>query len=96
VERNKRNSDFGTGSGETPSGQSPHSLMDDSVFNDVEDGKGWSSAHASTISPNAMRWGGRRANNPDERNVQTFLDSLPGKFGLRRTSTSQCRLAGNR
>ena len=66
---------------ETPSGQSPHSLMDDSVFNDVEDGKGME--FGTRLHDFAERYAMGEVvepTTPDERNVQTFLDSLPGKF----------------
>jgi len=66
---------------EMPSGQSPHSLMDDSVFSDVEDGKGME--FGTRVHDFAERYAMGQAvepTSPDERNVQAFLDSLPGEF----------------
>jgi ATP-dependent exoDNAse (exonuclease V) beta subunit len=66
---------------DTPTGQSPHSLMDDSVFSEVEGGRGVEFgtrvydfaeqyAEGEPVGPS----------NADERNVATFLDSLPGEL----------------
>ncbi|WP_280537759.1 ATP-dependent DNA helicase [Halopenitus sp. POP-27] len=65
----------------TPSRQSPHSLMDDDVFGDVEEGMG--TAFGTRVHEFAEEYALGRAVEPtssDERTVRTFLDSLPGEL----------------
>ncbi|WP_394743079.1 UvrD-helicase domain-containing protein [Natronococcus roseus] len=64
---------------DTPTGQSPHSLMDDRVFSDVEEGKG--KEFGTRVHEFAEQYAEGRdvePSNDDEQHVKAFLDSLPG------------------
>ncbi len=64
-----------------PIGQSPHSLMDDGVFEEVEDGMGME--FGTRVHDFAERYAEGEEiepENDDERHVKQFIDSLPGEL----------------
>jgi ATP-dependent helicase/nuclease subunit A len=70
---------------EGPVAQSPHTLIDDSVFEDVSDGKGFD--FGRRVHEFAERYAEGEAVEPengeinsDERHIKAFLDSLDGDF----------------
>jgi ATP-dependent exoDNAse (exonuclease V) beta subunit len=64
---------------DTPDGQSPHSLMDDRVFSDVEEGKGVKfGTRVHEFAEQYAQFEPVEPSNADERNVKDFLDGLPG------------------
>ncbi len=66
---------------EGPVGHSPHTLMRDDVFEDVDDGRG--TAFGTQTHEYAERYvleGYIEPSNDDERNIQLFLDSLDGEL----------------
>lgn len=64
-----------------PTGQSPHSLMDDGVFSEVEGGKGIEfGTRVHDFAEDYAEGGLVEASNPDEENVKEFLDSLSGEL----------------
>ncbi|MFD1589285.1 UvrD-helicase domain-containing protein [Halorientalis brevis] len=66
---------------EGPQGYTPHSLMSDDVFEDVEEGRG--TAFGTRVHEFAERYAlgeDMTPSNPDEQNVQALLDSLSGEF----------------
>ena len=66
---------------EGPVGHSPHTLMRDDVFEDVDDGRG--TVFGTQTHEYAERYvleGYIEPSNDDERNIQLFLDSLDGEL----------------
>ncbi|USZ73177.1 UvrD-helicase domain-containing protein [Natronosalvus halobius] len=64
-----------------PKGRSPHSLMDDSVYEDVSDGRGMD--FGSRVHEFAEDYARRKdvlPENDDEQNVKALLDGLPGEL----------------
>ena len=67
---------------DTPSGQSPHSLMDDRVFSDVEEGKGVEfGTRVHDFAEQYAEGDPVEPSNPDEQNVMDLVDSLSGDLG---------------
>lgn len=65
----------------SPIGHTPHSLMDDGVFEEVEEGKG--TEFGTQVHDFAERYADGDAveqKNPDEERVAAFLDRLPGEL----------------
>ena len=66
---------------DTPTGQTPHSLMDDSVFSEVEGGRGVEfGTRVHDFAEQYAEGEPVEPSNADERTVATFLDSLPGEL----------------
>lgn len=66
---------------DVPAGQSPHSLMDDRVFSDVEEGKGMEfGTRVHDFAEQYVEGESVEPSNDDERNVKAFLDSLSGEL----------------
>ena len=64
---------------DTPAGQSPHSLMDDRAFSDVEEGKGVEfGTRVHDFAEQYAEGEPVEPSNADERHIQEFLDSLSG------------------
>lgn len=64
---------------DTPDGQSPHSLMDDRVFSDVEEGKGIEfGTRVHDFAEQYTEGESVKPSNADEQNVKDFFDGLSG------------------
>jgi len=64
-----------------PEGYSPHSLMDDSVYDDVTEGRGMEFGSDVHEFAEAYVLGEEvTADNDDEQHIKTLIDSLPGEF----------------
>jgi superfamily I DNA/RNA helicase len=64
---------------DTPDGQSPHSLMDDRVFSDADEGKGVEfGTRVHDFAEQYAEFEPVEPSNADEQNVKDFLDALPG------------------
>ncbi|RQG94809.1 UvrD-helicase domain-containing protein [Natrarchaeobius chitinivorans] len=64
-----------------PRGYSPHSLMDDSVYEDVSDGRGMDfGSHVHEFAENYALGEEVTPTSDDERHVKTFLDGLSGEL----------------
>ncbi|WP_373190121.1 UvrD-helicase domain-containing protein [Halolamina sp.] len=62
-----------------PSGQSPHSLMNEAVFSDVQEGRGTDfGTRVHEFAEAYINGESVESSNDDERNVRSFLDSLSG------------------
>ncbi|SDK59035.1 UvrD-helicase domain-containing protein [Natronorubrum texcoconense] len=64
-----------------PKGYSPHSLMDDSIYEDVSDGRGMEfGSRVHEFAENYALGTDVTPDNDDERNVKAFLDELSGEL----------------
>ncbi|ELY96179.1 UvrD/REP helicase [Natrialba hulunbeirensis JCM 10989] len=64
-----------------PDGYSPHSLMDDSVYEEVSAGRGTDfGSQVHTFAEEYVLGKGVTPDNDDERHVKTFLDELSGEL----------------